>query len=289
MAEGSGRYGYGMSLAGERSALVAGSESARVGFLAAEVAGSALHRARASEFPGLRKRPGPVPEGWSRTPPSLLRYSDEQTVVATASVFSAIEAMGAEPGDFEGWGVVAASRYLGRSNLAAALRSFAIEGVWGTSPHLIPHFALHSPSGTISLALGFRGPNIGAGGGLHGAVEGFLAATTWLAGGVVPGVWLVLSGWSPERVPDPSPSDDAECQAIALALRPVADAKRGVPRFQVRIGGGDALLNEVAAPIDLVRLAGDLGASAGWVSRTVATDPPGRVWVELVSGPEGPG
>ena len=28
--------------------------------------------------------------------------------------------------------------------------------------------------------------------------EGFLAALTWLATGVVPGVWLVLSGWSPE-------------------------------------------------------------------------------------------
>ncbi len=82
------------------------------------------------------------------------------------------------------------------------LRSFKAEGVWGTSPHLIPHFALHSPSGTISLALGLHGPNLGVGGGLHAAAEGFLAAMTWLSAGVVPGVWLVLSGWSPELIPD---------------------------------------------------------------------------------------
>ena len=153
-------------------------------------------------------------------PPSLLRYSDEQTIAGTAAVFAAIEAMGLPRDEFEGWGVVAASRYLGRANLAVALRSFMAEGVWGTSPHLIPHFALHSPSGTISLALGSHGPNLGVGGGLHAAAEGFLAALTWLAAGVVPGVWLVLSGWSPELVPDPRGNAPAagECQALALAL-----------------------------------------------------------------------
>ena len=104
----------------------------------------------------LRRRPGPVPEGWQRTPPSLLRYADEQTVAGTAAVFAAIAAMGRGPRSSRRWGVVAASRYLGRASLAAALRSFRAEGVWGTSPHLIPHFALHSPSGTISLALGVR-------------------------------------------------------------------------------------------------------------------------------------
>ncbi len=112
--------------------------------------------------------------------------------------------------------MVAASRYLGRANLAVALRSFMAEGVWGTSPHLIPHFALHSASGTISLALGSHGPNLGVGGGLHAAAEGFLAALTWLASGVVPGVWLVLSGWSPELVPDPvgKALDSGECHGL---------------------------------------------------------------------------
>jgi hypothetical protein len=271
--------------------------------LAGEVMGSALFRVRPADLPALRRRPGPVPEGWSRTPPSLLRYSDAQTVAGTAAVFAAIEAMGTGPDRFEGWGVVAASRYLGRASLAAALRSFEAEGVWGTTPHLIPHFALHSPSGTISLALGLHGPNVGAGGGLHAAAEGFLAALTWLTAGVVPGVWLVLSGWSPELVPERKDGNAAaaqgpgaspgeiECQALALALRsagtgPGADANG--PRFRMRIGGEPAS-EAVAAPVDLIRLARDLKAPGGPSPRTVATDPAGRVRVELVGGAGGPG
>ena len=261
--------------------------------LAGEVMGSALLRARPSDLPALRRRPGPAPEGWTRTPPSLLRYSDEQTVVATAAVFAAIEAMKATPDRFAGWGVVAASRYLGRANLAAALRSFKAVGVWGTSPHLIPHFALLSPSGTISLALGIHGPNVGAGGGLHAATEGFLAALTWLAAGVVPGVWLVLSGWSPELVPErpgdataADPPGDIECQALAVALRPAATddgAGEAGPRFRLRIDGEPAP-GTVAAPVDLLRLARDLEAPREPSCRTVATDPAGRVRVDLVGG-----
>jgi hypothetical protein len=118
---------------------------------------------------------------------------------------------------------------------------------------------------------------------------------TWLAAGVVPGVWLILSGWSPELVPDrkggasssgsaPGPSADIECQALALALRPSgtdpgADAE--APRFQLRIGERPAP-EDVAAPIDLVRLARDLEGPGGPPCRTVATDPAGRVRVELV-------
>jgi hypothetical protein len=273
--------------------------------LAGKVTGSALFRVRPSDFPALRRRPGPVPAGWTRTPPSLLRYSDEQTVAGTAAVFAAVAAMGTGPDEFEDWGVVAASRYLGRASLAAALRSFKAEGVWGTSPHLIPHFALHSPSGTISLALGLRGPNVGAGGGLHAAAEGFLAALTWLSAGVVPGVWLVLSGWSPELVPERKggasgtgraqapawPPADIECQALALALRPIGNASGAVavgPRFRVRIAE-EAARDDVAAPVDLVRLARELETPGERSSRAVATDPVGRVRVELVAGPEGPG
>ena len=188
--------------------------------LAASMVGSGLFRMPMRDVPAARRKPGPVPEGWSRIPPSLLRYSDEQTVAGTAAVFSAMEAMGVAPGWFEGWGVVAASRYLGRANLAAALRCFGGEGVWGISPHLIPHFALHSPSGTISLALGLHGPNLGVGGGLYAVAEGALAALTWLAAGSVPGVWLVFSGWSPELIPNDrgAAAASSECQALALAL-----------------------------------------------------------------------
>lgn len=250
----------------------------------------ALYRARPAEMPALRKRPGPVPEGWSRTPVSLLRYADEQTVTGTAAVFQAIAAMGASPAAFEGWGIVAASRYLGRASLAAALRSFGVEGVWGTSPHLIPHFALHSPSGTISLALGLRGPNLGVGGGLHAASEGFLAALTWLSAGVVPGVWLVLSGWSPELVPTrpgdatdaPAAGDDEiECQALALALRPGVGGEDGDDGLFVRLRM-DGSEVQAPAPVDLVRLADELAGRSVRTPRTIATDPAGRVRVELM-------
>jgi hypothetical protein len=273
--------------------------------LAGEVMGSALFRVRPAEVPALRRRPGPVPEGWSRTPPSLLRYSDEQTVVGTAAVFTTIAAMETTPDRFVDWGVVAASRYLGRSSMAAALRSFKTEGVWGTSPHLIPHFALHSPAGTISVALGLHGPNVGAGGGLHAAAEGFLAALTWLTAGVVPGVWLVLSGWSPELIPERNGgatataqpraleglSADMECRALALALRP-ADSQPSAGgigrRFRVRIGEEPGSV-VVSAPVDLVRLAQELEGPATGSVQTVATDPTGRVRVELIGGPEGAG
>ena len=119
--------------------------------LAGAAMGHALFRMKPGEVAALRKKPGPIPAGWTRVPPALFRHADEQTIAGTAAVFMAIEALGASPDRFEAWGVVAASRYLGRANLAVALRSFMAEGVWGTSPHLIPHFALHSASGSISL------------------------------------------------------------------------------------------------------------------------------------------
>ena len=185
-----------------------------------EVLGHGLFRMSPAEVPALRRRPGPVPEGWAPPAPSLLRNSDEQTIAGLCAVFAAIDGMRLPRDRYEGWGVVAASRFLGRANLARALQSFLAEGVWGTSPHLIPHFALHSASGTISLGLGLHGPNLGVGGGLHAAAEGFLTALTWLSSGIVPGVWLVLSGWSPELVPDRSggPPTAIDCQALAIAL-----------------------------------------------------------------------
>lgn len=241
-----------------------------------------------SDVPALRKKPGPVPEGWRRVPPSLLRYADEQTIAGTAAVFTAMEVMGSPPERFEGWGVVAASRYLGRANLAVALRSFKAEGVWGTSPHLIPHFALHSASGTISLALGSHGPNLGVGGGRHAVSEGFLTALTWLASDVVPGVWLVLSGWSPELVPDPvgKALDSGECMGLALALVG-AGIEAGRPVFRA-VFGADCQSDEDPSR-DLDRLAEILRGREEPLPRTIATDASGRLRIELDYGPDVPG
>ena len=265
----------------ERISLTAGLEAGAN--LAGEVMGHALFRMTPSDVPVLRKKPGPMPEGWGRVPPSLLRYADEQTIAGTAAVFTAMEVMGSHPERFERWGVVAASRYLGRANLAVALRSFMAEGVWGTSPHLIPHFALHSASGTISLALGSHGPNLGVGGGRHAVSEGFLAALTWLATGVVPGVWLVLSGWSPELVPDPSGNAPhaGECMGLALALV-AAGVKASRPVFRTVFG---AECHRDGDPSrDLEWLAETLGGRGEPSSRTIATDATGRLRIELVDG-----
>ena len=247
--------------------------------------GYGLFRMTPSDVPALRKKPGPIPEGWGRVPPSLLRYADEQTIAGTAAVFTAIQSMGSRPERFEGWGVVAASRYLGRANLAVALRSFMAEGVWGTSPHLIPHFALHSASGTISLALGSHGPNLGAGGGRHAVSEGFLTALTWLATGAVPGVWLVFSGWSPELVPDPGgkAADCGECMGLALAL---VGAGIETGRTTCRIVFGADRQHDGDPSRDLGWLAEMLSGRGEPLARTVATDPSGRLRIELVDRPD---
>ncbi len=234
------------------------------------------------------RRPGPIPERWERVPPTLLRYSDEQTIAGVAAVFTALDEGGLEPEQFAAWGVVAASRFLGRANLAQALRSFAEEGVWGTSPHLIPHFALHSLSGSISLALGLHGPNLGVGGGLHATAEGFLTALTWLEAGIVPGVWLVLTGWVPELVPAPrtdaAPSE-GECRALALALVAAGTPGDG-PLPLVRIVTRAAPRGVLPVP-DLARLARKLQNTDSPEPQTIATDPSGRIHVELVPAGDG--
>jgi hypothetical protein len=267
----------------ERRASGVGAPTRR--FLTGAVMGSGLLQMSPRDVPALRRKPGPVPEGWRRTPPSLLRYSDEQTVAGTAAVFTAIEALGVSPDRFEGWGVVSASRYLGRETLAAALRTFRAEGVWGISPHLIPHYALHCSSGTISLALGLHGPNLGVGGGARATAEGVLVALTWLAAGVVPGVWLVLSGWSPEWIPGQNIDSPAtgECQALALALTP-GGTETGRPAIRLVTGEESTPLT---APVDLVGLAGSLRTRGGLSPRTIATDSTGGIRVELLEGAEG--
>ena len=217
---------------------------------------------------------------------STLRYSDEQTVVATHAVLEAMTSLAGSSESFVDWGVVAATRYLGRAGLANAVRVFAREGVWGVSPHLIPHFALHSASGTISLTLGVHGPNLGVGGGLHATVEGFLTALTWLATGIVPGVWLVITGWAPELVPGDGETAPASgnCQALALAIvSPTAPSTLGSSEIGVAVrplSTNDRVPADL--PVNLTELADILDRPDALESPLViATDPAGFHGVEL--------
>jgi hypothetical protein len=187
----------------------------------AEVRGHGFCRMTRTEAAGIRRHPEAQPRPCPSLQSSVVRHSDDQTIVALSAVYKAVSQMeGCRDGEFDGWGILVASRFLGRSTLIEALNRFLAEGVWGVSPHLIPHYALHSPAGTLSVALGLRGPNLGIGGGVGAGFEGLLAALSWLTSGVVPGLWLVQSAWSPEFVPDQQgePMGNCACRALAMAL-----------------------------------------------------------------------
>jgi hypothetical protein len=192
-------------------------------------------------LPALRQQPGP-PFG-EPLPISLLKHADEQTIAALAAVYLAIHNHGLQETRFSHWGILAAPRFLGRSNLAVALHRFKLEGAWGISPHLIPHHSLHSVSGTVSQALRVHGPNFGVSGGPTSADEAFLCAASLLAGDRVPGVWLVMTGFDPELIPEEPGAPSAQGQpktvsaigAVALAL---TLARPGSPKLKLMVAPG---------------------------------------------------
>ena len=159
----------------------------------------------------------------------------------------------------------------------------------GPSPHLIPHLC---PAFGIRndqvLALGSHGPNLGVGGGLNAASEGFLTALTWLSTGVVPGVWLVLTGWSPELVPDRSGNapHSGECLGLAVALVG-AGIEAGRPAFRAVFGTDRHNASDPSH--DLAWLAERLRSRGEPLPRTIATDASGRLGIELVEGADTPG
>ncbi len=161
---------------------------------------------------------------------SVARHCDEQTIAVLSAVASAVRRLGAERAEFESWGIVASSRYLGRSFFSQALEKFDREGPWNTSVQVVPNRSLHSPSSTVSLMLGCHGPNVGVGGGADGEGQAVLTATSMLHESSLPGVWLLLSGWSPELNVDRvgHPTTDARCQALAVVLKPAAQLSEGL-------------------------------------------------------------
>ncbi len=207
--------------------------------LVCDLAAASVLRATPAELPSLRQKPGCV--AGEPLPTAFLKHSDEQTVVGLSAVLRAIQEHGLTHLDFRDWGVVAVPRFFGRGAFAIALERFRSEGAWGISPHLIPHRTLHSLSGTVSQALKIHGPNFGAGGGPASVIDGLLCATALLAGGTVPGVWMVMTGWQPElaidRQGNPT-TPNVACQGVALALMPATSGPR--PRLHVTVGSATA-------------------------------------------------
>lgn len=178
------------------------------------------------ELRALRDEPG-VPPG-PPVPPRFLRHADEQAVVGLAAVLRAVGDPALREQRYAEWGVLAAPQFPGRLAGAGALSKFVRDGAATVSPHVIPQYSLHSVAGTISVALGLHGPNFGIGGGREALSEGLTAALTFFDPETTPGLWLVLTGWDPEPIPDGAGSSQSNsvCRGVALALVAVEGASR---------------------------------------------------------------
>ena len=197
------------------------------------VASHALVEATLAEIPGLRDRS--VPDGVSALPSRFLRHCDEQTVVGIRAVLTAIAAYPEPRPSCADYGVVAAACQSGRIATAQSLAMLRTAGGVAVSPHIVPQCSLHSLAGAVSVAFGMHGPNIGTSGGQHAVSEGLFTSLSLLAADAsLPGIWLVVSGWTEEPSldatgkPDYSPPQDGRCgpicRALALALTADADA-----------------------------------------------------------------
>jgi hypothetical protein len=199
------------------------------------VFGHALVEATLADIPALRDRP--VPEGVPPLPPRFLRHGDEQTVVGLRAVLAAIAALPVPRPSFTGYGVVAAPCLAGRIATAQSLAQLRKAGGVAVSPHIVPQCSLHSLAGAVSVALGMHGPNVGVCGGRHAVSEGLLTSLSLLASDAdVPGIWLVVSGWTDELPLDavgmPVVAADgsavASCRAVAVALAADGQATTGM-------------------------------------------------------------
>jgi hypothetical protein len=189
------------------------------------------------ELPALKQRPSPP--GGIPIASNFLRLSDEQTIVGLAATLRAVHDF--QLRDLSDWGILGAPQFMGRLSLASSLYKFQREGAWSTSPLIIPHHCLHSLSGTISLALGIHGPNLGIGGGSGAVEQAFLTGLAWLQDQRLPGVLVVLTGWHPEPIPDEQGRSlvPATCYGAALALVPAVTKWSGA-RLTLSSAGSSA-------------------------------------------------
>jgi hypothetical protein len=197
------------------------------------VTSHALVEATLAEIPGLRD--GPVPEGVPTLPPRFLRHCDEQTVVGMRAVLAAIVAHPEPRPSFTDYGVVASACQSGRIATAQSLAMLRTAGGVAVSPHIVPQCSLHSLAGAVSVAFGMHGPNIGTSGGQHAVSEGLFTSLSMLAADAsLPGIWLVVSGWTeepsldatgkPDCTPPPDGRSGPVCRALAVALTADADS-----------------------------------------------------------------
>ena len=252
--------------------------------LTGEVMGHGLFRMPTEGVASLRRSPGPIPEQWGPVHPSLLRHSDEQTIAGLCAVFTAIQMMRTprslrrvghrrrlavprprEPGQ-------GARRVCGRGrmgNVAAsdpALR-FAF-GFRDDQPG--PRPAWPQSRRGWGPARGGRGLSGGTNMANDGQRTGSLADTQWL---------VARAGAGRQRGPagEQGMSGAGDCIVPGRCFR----RPKGISATV------DVDTNPVAAPIDLVALAENLANDTECKRMTVATDPLGRLRIDLIEGPTG--
>lgn len=240
--------------------------------LECSVTSYATSRLGFDEVNALRKQSEALPGALGN---SVLRHSDEQTLAALVAVRDAVSRFETAPDDFDQWGVVFSTRYLGRTAFAQALNKFAIDGPWNVSVQVVPNRSLHSPASMVGLALGCHGPCVGVGGGLDGETDAWLTATSLLDQQSMPGMWLIFSGWEPDERIDVggTPITDTNCTALALALQP---ASAGPGAASLRI------VYDPNAPIELEIPAAKTAMSQ--FERFVAGGPTGNIMSTMLGG-----
>jgi hypothetical protein len=154
-------------------------------------------------------------------PGHFLKHADEQTVLALHAIRCAVERFNLDPRQQDRWGILGAPRFIARMAGAQILTRYVTGGGPTVPPHALAQNSLHSISGAASIALGIHGPNVGVGGGPGAIFDALTAAVTLFDPAECPGVWLLMTQWDPEPMPDGAggASNEPVCHAAALALR----------------------------------------------------------------------
>jgi hypothetical protein len=227
--------------------------------------------AGADEVAQLRRQPGSPPD--VKLAASFLKHADDQTVLGLATVLKAMARRHQPASIYRDWGIVSGPKMFGRDSMAWAVDRYLAEGAWGIPPHIIPHGTLHASSGTISQALASHGPNLTASGGPGACTEAILIAATMLADKNLPGLWLVLSAYIGEKLPEDPACAGMQCNVAALALttasrerqRPEEPGVRGMASPTLRIDLGHDVASELGDfTLPAFRAAIDSEGSGRW-------------------------
>jgi hypothetical protein len=222
----------------------------------AAVIASAAARAPLAAFGALRKCPPQFPG--VKLAGHFLKHADEQTVLALVALRRAVERFRLDTTEQTNWAILGVPRFMARMAGAHILTRFGEAGGPTVPPYALAQNSLHSISGAASIALGVRGPNVGIGGGPGALYEGLAAALTLYGAADCPGIWLLMTQWDPEPIPDGQglATNEPICHAVALALRPGASGRSSlqmtIPRGSLAAtnAGPEPTIADIAASIE---------------------------------------